>query len=162
MKISQFLALISASIFLTGCANYGVTYNTVPQGASLICGGQHKGYTPITHSYDVNSDDKKRGYFATAPCKAKWSSGVEEKYGNFWDVEKFPDGVRQTLQRPDGGNYSQDVEFALKAQGMKYQQQSAAAAERSASAARNAATALQQLNTPNFILHPTSSNYIWH
>jgi len=156
MKISQFLALISVSVFLTGCGgyDYDVTYNTVPQGASLICKGRHEGYTPTTLSYDVIDDAKKRGYFSSAPCKAKWASGVEEKYGNFWDLEKFPDGVMQTLQRPDDGNYSQDAEFALKVQGMRYQQQTAESAADAASAVRNAASALQQLNTPKFILPP--------
>ena len=154
MKIRQLLILMLASVFLTGCGGYGITYNTIPQGASLICKGQHEGYTPTKLNYDVDSDSKKRGYFSTIPCKAKWVSGAQKDYGNFWDLEEFPDGVMQTLQRPDDENYSQDAEFALKVQGVRYQQQTAESAADAASAARNAASALQQLNTPKFILSP--------
>jgi|GEM_PF-1415353 hypothetical protein len=158
MKISQFLVLLSVPIFLAGCGSYGITYNTVPQGASLICKGQHEGYTPTTLNYDVDSDSKKRGYFSTAPCKARWVSGAQKDYGNFWDLEEFPDGVMQTLQRPNDENYSQDAEFALKVQGVRYQQQAAKNSADAANAARSAESAINQmktqLNTPKFILPP--------
>ena len=147
MKISQFLVLLSVPIFLAGCGSYGITYNTVPQGASLICKGQHEGYTPTTLNYDVDSDSKKRGYFSTIPCKARWVSGIQKDYDNFWDLEEFPDGVMRTLQRPDGDGYSQDAEFALKVQGMKYQRESASAARDAANSAANAINRTVVCNT---------------
>ena len=140
MKTIKFSMLLLALSILSGCGggSYGINYNTVPQGASLICKGQHKGYTPMTLNYDVNSDSKKRGYFNTIPCKARWVSGAQRDYGNFWDLDEFPDGVMQTLQRPDDDGYSQDAEFALKVQGMRYQQQTAQNSARAAAAAEDA------------------------
>ena len=155
MKISQSLVLLSSPIFLAGCGSYGINYNTVPQGASLICEGQHKGYTPTTLKYDVDSDSKKQGYFSTRPCYAKWASGVQKDYGNMWDLEEFPDGVMQTLKRPDGGDYSQDAEFALKVQRMRQQQQSA---QNSTDAINSIGSAINQINIqknmPKFQLSP--------
>ncbi len=146
------LLLLLTTVFLTGCGGgYSITYNTVPEGASLICSGVHKGYTPKTLNYDV---DKDTSYLSTKPCYAKWSSGVQEGYSNFWDIDEFPDGVMRTLQRPSGGDYSQDARFALDVQNMRNQRNATRAVQDAASAASSAASALQQLNTPTFYLPP--------
>ena len=100
--------LLLLTVFLTGCGGgYGITYNTVPEGASVICDGVHKGYSPIRLTYDVDKE------FNTKPCYAQWSSGVKKNYSDSWDTRDWPDGVMQTLQRPSGGDYSQDARFAL-------------------------------------------------
>jgi hypothetical protein len=51
-----------------------------------------------------------------------------KNYGWFSSTE-FPNGVKQTVERPRGEGYTQDAEFALKVQQMRSQQaQSQAAA----------------------------------
>ncbi|MCA6064464.1 hypothetical protein [Thalassolituus marinus] len=141
------LITVAITIFITGCAsnsNYGITYNSEPQGAVLICNGENKGYTSKTLFYKLDKDDKKRGYFRTQTCEAKWVSGVRETYSNTWDLNKFPKGVMQTLQRPNVPGYQQDAEFALKVREMK-------AAERAANAAQQNSnnSVYQNTNTVN-------------
>lgn len=118
-------------LFLSGCIRndkdkatnyYKITYNTEPIGASVICNGTNEGYSPVTLNYSPNEDHKKMGYIKAASCTATWISGVKKDFTNTWDLNKFPDGVMETLQRPSGDGYSQDVEFALKVQQMKNQQ----------------------------------------
>lgn len=50
-------------------------------------------------------------------------------------MNKFPDGVMQTLQRPNVEGYEKDAQFALQVQNMKYQQRQAQAAEDAANSA---------------------------
>ena len=135
--------LLLLTVFLTGCGGgYGITYNTVPEGASVICDGVHKGYSPIRLTYDVDKE------FNTKPCYAQWSSGVKKNYSDSWDTRDWPDGVMQTLQRPSGGDYSKDAEFALKVQEMRQQQQSA---QNSADAISSIGTAINLMNIQNNI-----------
>ena len=139
MKSQRLLGLLLIS-FLSGCASgYGITYNTEPIGATIICNGKNEGYSPVTLNYSPDEDAKIRGHFTTVPCGAIWSSGVRKDFGNTWDLNKFPDGVMQTLKRPSGEGYSQDAEFALKIQNMKSQRRAAKAAEDAARAAEDAA-----------------------
>ena len=129
MKSQRLLGLLLIS-FLSGCASgYSITYNTEPIGASIICNGQNKGYSPVTLNYSPDENDKENGIFRTIPCGAIWSSGVSKSFSTTWDLKEFPDGVRGTLQRPRGEGYSQDAEFALKIQNMKSQRRAAKAAE---------------------------------
>ena len=53
---------------------------------------------------------------------------MRQNYATTWDMNKFPNGVMQTLQRPQGEGYSQDAEFALSVQNMKSQKNAASAA----------------------------------
>jgi len=110
--------------FLSGCAtnNYPITYNTEPIGASIVCKGENKGYSPVTLNYSPDENIRKIGTFSTAPCAAIWSSGARKDFYNTWDLNKFPNGVMQTLQRNNTDGYSQDAEFALKVQQMNRQQ----------------------------------------
>lgn len=134
--------------FLSGCASsgYSVTYNTEPSGASIICNGINKGYSPVRLNYSPDKEDKKHGSMNTVPCKAIWSSGASENFSNTWDLNKFPDGVRRTLTRPNVPGYSQDAEFALRVQNMKAQKNQAEAAQRQASAAQRQANETQRQN----------------
>ena len=132
MKGQKLIYLLLIS-FLSGCASgYKITYNTEPRGASIICNGTNQGYSPVTLNYSPDENQKKYGSMNTVPCTAIWSSGARKDYSNTWDLNKFPDGVMQTLQRPNTEGYSQDAEFALKVKQMQYQKRQAEAAEASA------------------------------
>lgn len=132
MKEQKLIYLLLIS-FLSGCdSGYKITYNTEPVGASIICNGKNEGYSPVTLNYSPNENNKKIGFMKTVPCTATWSTGVRKSYTNTWNLNKFPDGVMQTLQRPSDEGYSQDAKFALKVQSMRYQKRQAEAAEKSA------------------------------
>ncbi|MFT6779867.1 MAG: cation transport regulator ChaB [Paraglaciecola sp.] len=134
--------------FLSGCTSsgYGVTYNTEPSGASIICNGINKGYSPVRLNYSPNKENKKHGSMNTVPCKAIWSSGASENFSTTWDLNKFPDGVRQTLPRPNVSGYAQDANFALQVQSMKAQQNQADAAQSQANTAAWQAIEQQRKN----------------
>ncbi len=154
MKSQRLLGLLLIS-FLSGCASgYGITYNTEPIGASIICGGTNEGYSPVELNYSPDENDKENGVFRTVPCSAIWSSGVSKSFGNTWDLKKFPNGVIQTLQRPRGEGYAQDAEFAIKIHNMNSQRRAAEAAEDAADAARRAARAQEDKSVtcnPNYL-----------
>ena len=65
----------------------------------------------------------------TISCTANWISGAKKDFSNTWDLNKFPDGVMETLQRPNVEGYEKDAQFALQVQNMKYQRRQAQAAE---------------------------------
>jgi hypothetical protein len=120
------IVLVGFLILLSGCSSkYAVTFDSNPQGAKIICGNTDFGYTPMTLYYD---DVKEQPTLDLGRCSAYWRSGVSKKYGTV-PLTKYPDGVRQTLQRPSASGYSQDAEFALKVQKMKNQQRQAQEAE---------------------------------
>ena len=52
---SSLLLCIASIIALTGCATgYRATYNSIPQGATLVCGNSVKGITPYTGYTDAD------------------------------------------------------------------------------------------------------------
>jgi len=129
---------------LGGCSSkYAVTFDSNPQGASLICNGKNWGYTPMTLYYDKSV--KQSPSLNLGSCSANWVSGARQNYGVV-PVAQYPDGVRQTLPRPNIEGYPLDAEFALKVQNMKYQKRQAEAAENAASAARDSANSAQRQN----------------
>ena len=148
MKNTKLLIVGSLGVLiLTGCSSkYPITYNSTPQGASVVCNGVNKGYTPTTLYYEPDENQKKLGSMRTVPCTAYWMSGAKEDYSNTWDLKKFPDGVMQTLQRPNVEGYEKDAQFALQVQNMKYQQRQAQAAEDAAYQQQRNANANQQRN----------------
>lgn len=122
VKINNIASMLMV-VALTGCASgYKITYNTEPSGASVICSGTNHGYSPVTLNYTSDESSKRTGSMKTVPCTAIWSSGMRKNFGVTWDLNKFPDGVMQTLQRPSGEGYAQDADFALRVQQMKQQQ----------------------------------------
>ena len=126
----------SLGMIISGCASkYSITYNTNPTGASIICNGTNEGYSPVTLYYEPDKNNKEQGEMRTTPCSAYWISGVQKDFSNTWDLNKFPDGVMQTLQRPNGDGYTKDAQFAVQVQSMQYQQRQAQAAESAASSA---------------------------
>lgn len=115
-----FLAILP--FFISGCfsSSYGITYNTNPTGANLVCGGQSKGYTPVTLYYTF-----KDGYYSTVECEAIWISGARATFPNWWGdaVEEYPSGVQLTLQGPEYPDLDKDMQFAFQVQQMKQQQE---------------------------------------
>jgi hypothetical protein len=155
MKNTKLLIVGSlGALILTGCSSkYPITYNSTPQGASVVCNGINQGYTPTTLYYEPSENQKELGSMKTVPCTAYWMSGAKKDFGNTWDLNKFPDGVMQTLQRPNVEGYEKDAQFALQVQNIKYQQRQAQAAEeaayqqqRNANANRRQARELNNMN----------------
>lgn len=118
-KLAQFMFLgFIAWLFMACSSTYAVTYNTNPSGANVICKGVGKGLTPLTLYYDLSEAKKKgsidnKGFLTTQACKAVFISGHVDYFSNRWDTKKFPDGVTQTLTRPQGEGYAQDMAFAM-------------------------------------------------
>ncbi|MEQ5803042.1 hypothetical protein [Halomonas sp. H10-9-1] len=123
-RLAGLIVTVLASV---GCATkYPVTFDSYPQGATLICNGTNWGYTPKTLYYD--SEVKQQNYLSLRSCSANWSSGARELYGSV-SMQEFPDGVRQTLQRPDVPGFQQDAEFSLKVQQLNVQKRQAQSAQ---------------------------------
>jgi len=118
----------------------------------LICNGQHKGTTPITLYYHLNKQNKEYYQVNTVPCKAQWMSGSTKNYSTSWDLNRFPNGVQQTLR---SDNYSQDLQYELQLRRTQAAERSARAAERSARAAERSADDSYKLKfynvTPNYM-----------
>jgi hypothetical protein len=90
------ILLFSSLFFLSGCGSsgYAITYNTSPEGVLVVCNGQHKGYSPVTLYYDF---DKGKNYAKSELCYAQWSQTGYKKFSNSWNLNKYPNGVMQTL-----------------------------------------------------------------
>ena len=137
-----FSLIVIGFFFFVGCSTgYNITYNSNPIGASVVCNGTNYGYAPLKLNYSPSQENITQGTMRTSACTAIWVSGARKDYGTEWDLEKFPDGVMQTAQRPNIGGYSQDAEFALKVQQMKIQQRQA-----DAQAQQNFNNSLQNFN----------------
>lgn len=118
-KLAQFMLLgFTAWLFVACSSKYAVTYNTNPSGANVICNNVGQGFTPLTLYYDLSKAKKKgnidnKGFLTTQACKAVFISGYVDYFSNRWDTKKFPDGVTQTLTRPQGEGYAQDMAFSM-------------------------------------------------
>lgn len=92
---------------------YPITYAANPRGASIICNGMDYGIAPKTLFYDFNiTKDSALG--RTSQCFARWVSGAQQGYSQEWDLKKFPNGVMQTVQRPNVAGESIDLEYSQK------------------------------------------------
>ena len=111
--------LILSLIMLAGCSTsnkYQVTYDSDPQGATLICGGEDRGYTPVILYYDESV--RLEPYINVSNCSANWVSGVKQTYAT--KLKVFPDrGTMTTLERPKGSGYDEDVIFARRVKQMQ-------------------------------------------
>ena len=113
---------------ISGCS-YPVTFASSHQEAMLMCNGQEWDYTPFTLYYDIK---EKQKFLDLSNCEARWVSGAWNRYGII-PLEKFPDGVTTTVQRPTHfEGYEKDAEFALQVQQMRAMQRQAIAAENQA------------------------------
>ncbi|MEM8063657.1 hypothetical protein Q4R11_14750 [Morganella morganii] len=105
---NQIITSVSMIFLLTACSNqYPVTYDSTPQSASVVCNGETKGFTPLTLYYE-KSDIPETGILKTIPCKAIWASGISTDFDNYFNTDTFPNGVKNTVQRPNGDGYSID------------------------------------------------------
>ncbi len=135
-KLLKYALLAIMACGFVGCGgDYSITYNTNPIGANVICGGVGKGLSPLTLYYDRDGIDDS-GFLYTTPCKAVFSSGYVDYFDRQWDTNKFPKGVRQTLTRPQGDGYQQDMAFGMEYQRTLIMQQQAQAARKAAEAAQ--------------------------
>ena len=107
------LILFLSLTFLSGCggSGYSITYDTSPQGASVYCDGKKQGFSPVTLYYDF---DTTKTYGKTKRCYAQWSSTGKENYSRTWNLKKFPNGVRQTLDIPKNSNLSSSTSTSKK------------------------------------------------
>lgn len=88
-KLLKYALLAIMAFGFVGCGgDYGITYNTNPIGANIICGGVGKGLSPLTLYYDRDGIDDD-GFLYTTPCKAVFSSGYVDYFDNKWDTNKF-------------------------------------------------------------------------
>lgn len=112
--------VIAALIVASGCAaKYPITFDSVPQGATLVCNGTNYGFTPVTLYYDKSVKTHSR--INASGCSAVWSTGVSAPYSPFLAI--YPQGASDIVQRPGSAGYEQDAEFALKVQQMNSEKQ---------------------------------------
>lgn len=131
--MKNILIMFLIAFIYSGCASkYPVTFDSNPQGATIICNGTNFGYSPETIYYD--EEVKKNSSLNLGSCSANWMSGATKQYGII-DLNQFPNGVIQTLQRPNVDGYEKDTQFALQVEIMYAQKRQAAAAESAANAA---------------------------
>lgn len=105
-------------VVLSGCSNsYSITYDSDPQGATLICSGKNEGYTPVDIDYAESIRNSPTANLSH--CSANWASGAKQTYGD--KVTIFPSsyGTKTTLTRPKGSGYAEDVAFARRVKQMQ-------------------------------------------
>lgn len=148
LKISLGIILL---ILLTGCSNkqYPVTFDSDPQGGMLVCNGVKKGLTPQTLYYTLDERNEQTKTLNIVPCGIIWRSGLKKAYDSSFDLNEFPNGVMQTLHRPNGDGYDRDVDFELEAKRLKLEERRTLAAERTAKAAEDAADEAYYENLQN-------------
>lgn len=109
------LVLATVCITLVSCSSgppqYGVTYDSTPQAAMLICNNKQEGYTPKTLYYTLNENNFKTGVLKTAPCRAVWASGMQAEFNDFFNLHEFPNRVQTSVSAPKIDN--RDMQFAL-------------------------------------------------
>ena len=112
-------------IFTIGCSSkYAVTFNSDPEGATLICNGQNWGVTPRTLYYDESV--KKQPSINVGNCSANWVSGAREYYPNHLKVYSSG-GTEIKVQRARGEGYAQDASYALQLRQTRAAENAAAA-----------------------------------
>ena len=156
-KLAKFALLGFVAWLFSACGStqYAVTYATSPSGANVVCNGVGRGFTPLTLYYDksgINTD----GLLYTAPCKAIYASGYVDYFSNEWNTKAFPQGVKQTLTRPQGEGYAQDMAFSMEYERTRAMQRQAAAAQAQAQAAQQQAQAAQQQTTMQMLSQPSA------
>ena len=154
MKFSLF-SCIASIIALTGCATgYPVTYNSIPQGATLVCGNSVKGITPYTgytspavleelavlkrKQEEVYEEARANGTSEKVievvkarndalGCRAIWDSGAIALY-DYVDADTAkarPNGIDLLVNHPGDANTRAIDARAVQAQQLQPQQQQA-------------------------------------
>lgn len=134
MKLSN-LVCIASIIALTGCASkYSTTYNSLPQGATVVCNNSIMGVTPLTLygpealqekvSEAVRSIPPEARKNAPPVCFAHWASGVVAPYDTVFDHKDYPSGISLMVDYPgDTKHRAIDEARAMQIQTMQFQQQ---------------------------------------
>jgi hypothetical protein len=97
---AQRCACLAAIALLAGCAELPrtkdamLTFETVPEGATIFEGGQSLGVAPVTRTY---KNDGQAATIKTPEVTAVWPSGAKE---SFWTM--LPAGADRvaTIERP--------------------------------------------------------------
>lgn len=126
---------IASMITLTSCASvYPITYNSVPQGAVVVCGPKVVGTTPVTvymdtakHSALVRSmtTQDKENWRARPFCSAHWASGSTASFDDVpLDPRDYPNGTNYIVNYPGDANARAiDEARAMQTQQMQLRQQ---------------------------------------
>jgi len=108
-------------VVLAGCSNsYRITYDSDPQGATLICSGENEGYTPVKIDYLESIRNSPTANLSH--CSANWASGAVKTYGKNVTIFPSSDGTITTVQRSKGRGYAEDAAFALRVKQMQTQE----------------------------------------
>ena len=108
--IRKSLFILIIVMGLSAChSGLHVWYNSSPQNARLICGGQFVGYTPYNAYYNISEQDIQRGIVQVVPCQAVWMSGATEKYRNQFPVNS--DSHSYSLTAVSNNASAADVQF---------------------------------------------------
>jgi hypothetical protein len=127
---------------------YTVTFDSYPQGATVICNNKNLGYTPQTSHFLLNTNEDTN-VTSIESCSANWASGYSQNYPSSISTKKSDteEDVNFLLRisKTDGYNmdshgYNIDTEFELKVQTMQYQKK---AAEDNVRANKRAASAAE-------------------
>lgn len=117
MKKMSCLAVgaLALAAFLSGCAATGksnqgqLTYETSPEGAQLLEGGQAIGTAPVTRTY---AGDGKSPQITTPEVTAVWPSGAK---ATFWTKIDVGSDRIATIERPTKApNLQADLDNAAK------------------------------------------------
>jgi hypothetical protein len=153
-------------VMLVGCATpYAVTFDSNPQGAMVTCWGENMGYTPVTGYYDKGKlKNSKIKFFGSKECSANWASGAKTAYDDEGKtdaevVQRFPNGVRVTVDRPNKApGLKDDMLFALQVKQLKQPEAQTMAQQQAAAAAGLAAFNLGNIN--NTLMAPNTANQV--
>ena len=138
MKASPFFCIASAAVLASCASNYPVTYNSLPQGAIVVCGNQTIGVAPVTQYFDPSFPAKQSAlYNSLTPqqreaehqnvrpdCAAHWASGSTAPYYMMvFDALDHPKGVSLMAVYPGDANARAiDEARAMQIQQMQLQQ----------------------------------------
>lgn len=157
--ISKVVVLVTL-VMATGCANnLQVTYSSEPQGAALYEGDKFFGTTPVTLTYPVTEDDKKRGTKTLRGTMVRWVSGASASIAYL--TADFQNGYRQTFhfRRPDGvAGYDVDANYALQLQRNTLMMMQTAAQLQAAQAQQQQAQQLHQLRQQQMLNSAPTTN----
>lgn len=119
--IAQVSCVLAAALIAGGCASnqLAVTYDSNPRGASLVCNGMPKGYTPITLNYEMKTLKGKTQL--NNNCMALWASNYRRMYDPI-PLQQSQKAVSVIVSRPDGPGLEKDTERAREVERSRTQQ----------------------------------------
>lgn len=113
------ILILCFSLALGACSTIAVTYQSDPEGATVVCNGHVFGEAPVTIRYKLRDVDKRLGILYTDPCYAQWVSGYRAPFNNRVALSVIPAFGSQMVQRPFGDGYAQDADYGLRVQTLR-------------------------------------------